>query len=61
MFLDFLTRDFFAALRFLARRTRGDYRKDEWAEQFPRHEAIADTSLTPWTLFERWVAEAKHS
>jgi hypothetical protein len=57
MFLDFLTRDFFAALALLARRARGDYGKDKWAEQFPRHEAIADASpsLSPWTLFERVV------
>jgi integrase len=59
VFLDFVTRDFFAALTLLARRSRGDYRPDEWAERFPRPEAAADASLTPWALFERWIAEIK--
>ena len=59
MFLDFLTRDFLAALALLARRARGDYGPDKWAEQFPRREATADPSLTPWTLFERWISKAK--
>jgi integrase len=56
MFLDFVTRDFFAALKLLARRTRGDYRPDEWPEQFPRSEPAR---LTPWALFERWAADIK--
>jgi integrase len=59
MFLDFLTRDFFAALALLGRRARGDYGSDKWAEQFPRQEATADPNLTPWVLFERWIAKAK--
>ena len=59
MFLDHVTRDFFAALALLARRARGDHGPDKWVEQFPRYEATADPSLTPWTLFERWIAKAK--
>jgi integrase len=59
MFLDFLTPDFFAALALLARRARGDYGPDKWAERFPRLEVTADPSLTPWVLFERWIAKAR--
>ncbi len=59
MFLDYVTRDFFAALALLARRARGDHGPDRWAEQFPRYEGTADPSLTPWSLFERWIAKAK--
>ncbi len=59
MFLDYLTRDFFAAVALLARRARGDYGPDKWAEQFPRSEESTDPNLTPWALFERWIAKAK--
>ncbi|MGB9391894.1 MAG: hypothetical protein WCB70_18180 [Xanthobacteraceae bacterium] len=59
MFLDYVTRDFFAAVALLARRARGDHGPDEWAQQFPRYEGTADPSLTPWALFERWIAKAK--
>lgn len=59
MFLDYLTRDFFAAITLLARRARGDYSSDKHAEQFPRAEAPTHTSLSPWTLFERWIEKAK--
>jgi len=59
MFLDCVTRDFFAALTLLARRARGDHGPDKWAEQFPRFEAVADPTVTPWTLFERWIDKAK--
>src|SRR6516162_1760508 len=59
MFLDFVTRDFFAALTLLAQRARGDHGPDKWAEQFPRYEGTADPSLTAWALFERWIAKAK--
>jgi integrase len=59
MFLDYVTRDFFAAVALLARRARGDYRPDKWAEQFPRYEGTADPSLSPWALFERWIGKAK--
>jgi integrase len=59
MFLDYVTRDFFKALALLARRARGDYGEDKWVEQFPRSEWRADPNLTPWMLFERWIAKAK--
>jgi len=59
MFLDYVTRDFFAALALLARRARGDHGPDKWAEQFPSYESTADPNLTPWSLFERWIAKAK--
>jgi integrase len=59
MFLDYVTRDFFAAVTLLVRRARGDHGPDKWAEQFPRFEATADPSVTPWALFERWIAKAK--
>ncbi|MGC1352960.1 MAG: tyrosine-type recombinase/integrase [Xanthobacteraceae bacterium] len=59
MFLDYVTRDFFAALVLLARRARGDHSPDQWAEQFPHNEGAGDPGLTPWTLFERWIAKAQ--
>jgi len=59
MFLDYLTRDFFAALALLTRRARGDYGPDKWAEQFPQFREPTDPSLTPWALFERWIEKAK--
>jgi len=60
MFLDYVTRDFFAAVALLARRARGDHGPDKWVEQFPPDEgAAADPSLTAWALFERWIAKAK--
>ena len=59
MFLDFATRDFFAAVRLLTRRARGDHGQDKWSEQFPRFEATVDPTLAPWALFERWIDKAK--
>jgi integrase len=59
MFLDYVTRDFFASIALLARRARGDHGPDKWEEQFPRYENTADPSVTPWSLFERWIAKAK--
>jgi integrase len=56
--LDFVARDFFAALAFLARQARGDYSEDEYAKRFPPSGASADPSLTPWGLFERWITSA---
>ena len=46
MFLDYVTRDFFAAVALLARRARGDFGQDKWAEQFPRYEGTADPAVT---------------
>lgn len=59
MFLDYLTRDFFAAIGLLARHARGDYGPDKWAEQFPRYAESTDPNLTPWALFERWIEKVK--
>jgi integrase len=59
MFLDYVTRDFFAAVALLARRARGDYGPDKWAEQFPSYEGATDRTLGPWAIFERWIAKAK--
>ncbi len=59
MFLDYVTRDFFAALALLARRARGDYGPDKWVEQFPQFQGTTDPSATPWVLFERWIEKAK--
>ncbi len=58
LFLDFLTRDFFAALRLLMRQAKGDFGPDEWATQFPQ-QANVDAGFTPWALFEKWIAEVK--
>ena len=59
MFLDYVARDFFAAIRLLARRSRGDFGPDKWVEQFPQLKAPVDSTVTPWALFERWIAKAK--
>jgi integrase len=59
MFLDYVTRDFFASLALLARRARGDHGPDHWAEQFPPYERSTDPNLTAWALFERWIAKAR--
>ena len=57
-FLDFVVVDLAAALRALSRRAGGDYSADQYRARFPTAKAI-DTGLTPWQLFERWVAERK--
>jgi integrase len=60
LFLDYVARDFFAALDLLVRRASGDFGKDEYAERFPQQgSGVVDPGLTPWSLFERWIAEAK--
>lgn len=59
MFLDYVLRDFFAALDTMVRRAEGDF-SDDYTKRFPkRREGIADPDLTPWSLFEKWVAEVK--
>jgi integrase len=59
LFLDYVTRDFFAALNALTRRAEGDYR-DEYAKRFPTNDGGAvDPDLTPWSLFQRWIREVK--
>jgi integrase len=59
LFLDFVTRDFFAAVALLVRRARGDHSPDPYAEQFPAAGASDDPAVTAWGLFERWVADVK--
>jgi integrase len=59
MFLDYVVRDFFAAVGLLARQAQGDFGPDEYAARFPQSAGAADTSLSPWSLFERWITEAK--
>lgn len=59
LFLDYVCRDLFAALDLLIKRGRGDYSEDTHPQQFPKLERTTDPSLTPWALFERWVAEVK--
>jgi integrase len=59
LFLDYVCRDLFAALGLLIRRAKGDYSEDPHPKEFPKLERTADPSLTPWALFERWVAEVK--
>ena len=56
LFLDFLYSDLAAALKFLIRRSDGDYSADNYRERFPKYEG-PDTGDTPTQLFERWVAE----
>ena len=57
-FLDYVARDFFAALEFLIRRATGDYSDDEYAKRFPKTGA-SDLGLTPWALFEKWITDAR--
>jgi integrase len=59
MFLDHVCKDFFEALELLKQRAKGNYGPDKHAEQFPKLGQIGDPGLTPWSLFSRWVAEAK--
>jgi integrase len=59
LFLDYVARDLFQALDLLIRRAKGDYSKDEHPKKFPSFDQTPDPSLTPWTLFERWVAEER--
>jgi len=59
MFLDYVVRDFFAALDLLVRRASGDFGADDYTKRFPTQGEVADPGLTPWSLFEKWIAEAK--
>jgi hypothetical protein len=68
LFLDYVTRDFFAAVALLTRRARGDYGTDKWAEQFPQPQIAVDAQglrlglcssaglprLSP--QFQQWIA-----
>ena len=59
LFLDYLYADFAAALRLLIRRAKGDYSPDNRANQFPKFVHTPDPGLSPWMLFERWIAAVK--
>jgi integrase len=59
MFLDYVVRDFIAAVALLARQAQGDFGPDEYAARFPQPEGPADASLSVWTLFERWITDSK--
>ena len=59
MFLDYVVRDFFAAIALMARRARGDFSPDTYAEQFPTSAASGDNAIMAWSLFERWIAATK--
>jgi integrase len=59
LFLDFLYEDLGAALTRLLRISRGDYSLDKYRERFPEEAEVSDTGVTPWALFEKWVAERK--
>ncbi len=56
-FLDFLYEDLVAALRRLLRLSEGDYSADKYRERFPKEAQETDSGITPWQLFEQWVAE----
>jgi integrase len=57
--LDFVSRDLYSALHLLIRRSQGDWSDDTYPREFPSFQGKGDISLTPWSLFERWVAERK--
>jgi integrase len=59
LFLDYVCRDLFVALDLLIRRAKGDYSEDTHPNEFPKLERTTDPGLTPWALFERWIAEVK--
>jgi integrase len=59
MFLDYVARDFYAAIVLMIRRARGDFGTDKWAEQFPQSQISSDSGLAPRVLFKRWIAAAK--
>lgn len=59
MFLDYVARDYFAALDTLVRRADGDF-QDHYVKRFPQQgDGVGDPDLTAWKLFEKWIEEAK--
>ena len=56
-FLDFVYEDFAAALKRMERLLEGDHGPDKYRERFPIDNEATDRGVTPWQLFERWVAE----
>jgi hypothetical protein len=59
LFLDWLYEDLAAALRRLLQLTEGNYGTDKYRERFPKDTESADSGLTPWELFEKWVVARK--
>jgi hypothetical protein len=59
LFLDYVARDFFAALDLLTRRAEGDFGRDAYPDRFPKPGRAVDPSLTAWSLFEKWIAKEK--
>ncbi len=59
LFLDYLYDDLGAALELLIRRSGGDYSHDAYPERFSKVVEGIDSGVTPWQLFENWVAERK--
>jgi integrase len=59
LFLDYVCRDLFDALRLLIRRAKRDYGEDLHPKQFPKFERTGHPTLSPLALFERWVMEKK--
>ena len=57
LFLDFMYDDLAAALKRLLRLSEGDYSPDKYAERFPKAIEGTDSGVTPWQLFEKWIAE----
>lgn len=60
LFMDRLLGEFITAVKLLERRAEGDYSPDKRLQQFPRFNEPPKphkvTGLTPWTLFEAYVA-----
>ncbi|MFO1100519.1 MAG: tyrosine-type recombinase/integrase [Xanthobacteraceae bacterium] len=61
LFLDFVYEDFAAALTQLIKQAKGDYSPDLRPAQFPKFSDARDAGLTPWQLFERWIATKQPS
>jgi len=59
LFLDFLYGDLSEALKRLERLAEGNYSPDTYRERFPKAVEGSDSGITPWDLFEKWVAERK--
>jgi integrase len=60
LFLDHLYDDLDAALKRLWQFTEADYSPDEYVKRFPpKNSKGTDSGITPWELFEKWVAERK--
>lgn len=60
--LDLVEQEFPAALGVLRRRATGDYGPDTRLERFPKVDLTRPrkvAGMTPWQLFEAWIAERK--